>query len=63
MQLASNYRHENFLCTEQKEVKVTLMIQAHIQLLCVQNCPVITLLQPLSFEMNIYKEVSGASSF
>ena len=61
MQLTSNYGHENFLRTEKKEVKVPLTIQSHTHLLCMQNCPVITL-SPLPLEMNIYKEASGTTT-
>lgn len=61
-QLASNYRHKNFVSGKRKEVKVTLTIQTHIHLLCMQNCSIITL-SPLPFEMNIYKEASGTTSF
>lgn len=61
MQLTGNYGHENFLCTEKKEVKVPLTIQARTHLLCMQNCPVITL-SPLPLEMNIYKEASGTTA-
>lgn len=59
--LASNYRHENFLGTEKKELKVPLTKQACIHLLCMQNCPVTTL-SPLPFDMNIYKGGSGTTT-